>query len=89
VLAALVLALDLDLLGRVLLVPDAHRRLGLVDVLSAGAAGPHRLDDEVVLLDLDLDGVGFGQDGDGGRGGVDAALSSVLGTRWTRWPPLS
>src|SRR5262249_41024896 len=41
VLAALVLALDLDLVGGAALVPDADGALGLVDVLAAGAAGPH------------------------------------------------
>jgi len=44
-----------------LLVPDAHRRLGLVDVLSPAPPARIRLDDEVVLLDLDLDGVGSGR----------------------------
>src|SRR5262249_31096989 len=43
VLAALVLALDLHLVGGALLVPDADGALGLVDVLAAGPAGAHAL----------------------------------------------
>ena len=55
-------------------VRDAHRRIGRVHRLSAGARGAERIDAHVLRLDLDLDVVGFRQhrDRDGGR--VDAAL---------------
>jgi hypothetical protein len=52
VLAALVLAGDHDA-GRQ--VGDAHRRLGLVDVLAAGAGGAVGVDAQVLVVDLDLD----------------------------------
>jgi hypothetical protein len=64
----------LDLVGRALLVPDADCALGLVDVLPAGAAGPHRLPLDVAGGDVDLHVVRFGQHGDGGQRRVDAAL---------------
>src|SRR5205085_10737440 len=79
VLAALVLALDLQLLGGAALVPDADGALGLVDVLAARAAGPHALPLDVGVLDLDLHLVRLGQHGDGGGRGVDAALRLGLG----------
>src|SRR5207237_1372324 len=76
VLAALVLALHVQP-GR--LVPDAYGAFGLVDVLAAGAAGPHPLPLDVLVANLDLDLVGFGQHGHGGGRGVDAALLLGLG----------
>ncbi len=50
-LRALVLALDDDARGPV---RDAHRGVGLVDVLAAGAAGPVGVDLEIVVADLDV-----------------------------------
>ena len=47
---------------------------GLVDVLAAGAAGPHGVDLQIVGLDLDVDVLGLGQHRDRRRRGVDAAL---------------
>ena len=38
-------------------VRDAHRRIGRVDVLAAGAGGPERIDPAVRFLDLDIDAV--------------------------------
>src|SRR5262249_1993999 len=61
------------------LVPDAHRALGLVDVLAARAAGAHALPLDVRILDLDLHLVGLRQHRHRGRRGVDAAL--LLGLR--------
>ena len=52
VLRAVVLALDDDV-GRQ--VRDAHRRVGLVDVLAAGAGGAKGVDAQVGRIDLDLD----------------------------------
>ncbi len=73
-LAAAVLALHFQLVGRALLVPDAHGGLGLVDVLAAGAAGPHPFPFDVRILDLDGNLVRLRQNGDGGRRGVNAPL---------------
>ena len=42
-------------------VGHAHRRFGLVDVLTAGAARPQRVDLEVGLVDRDVDVLGLGQ----------------------------
>src|SRR4051812_13573156 len=53
---------------------DAHGRIGGVDVLAAGARGPHRIDADVFVANLDVDVLDFGQHGDGGGGRVDAAL---------------
>src|SRR5262249_9258221 len=61
---------------------DAHRRVGLVDVLSAGPARAHRVDADVLGLDVDVDLLGLRQHGDSGRAGVDAA------TRPGPWHPL-
>jgi hypothetical protein len=50
-------------------------RLGLVDVLSALAASAHRLDLEVLLLDVDVDVViDLGDDGHGGEGRLPTGL---------------
>ena len=48
---ALGLALHDDARGQV---RDAHRRLGLVDVLAARAGGAERVDAQVVVLEIDL-----------------------------------
>src|SRR5262249_19905690 len=53
-LRALVLALDDDAGGDV---GDPHRRVGLVDVLTAGAGGAVGVDAQVGVVDLDLDAV--------------------------------
>ena len=51
-LGAVFLHLDLDA-GRNMRHP--HRRLGLVDVLAAGAARPQRIDLEIGVVDGDID----------------------------------
>src|SRR5690606_11242995 len=72
VLAALVLALDDDAGGQV---GDADGRVGLVDVLAAGAGGAEGVHPDVGVAHLDLVHVlELGQDGHGRRRGVDAAL---------------
>ena len=72
VLRAVVLALD-DEAGRQ--VRDAHRRVGLVDVLAAGARRAERVDAQVGRIDRDVgDRIGFRQHGDRARRRVDAAL---------------
>src|ERR1700688_188831 len=55
-------------------VGDADRGFGLVDVLAAGALRAHGLDAQIVVLDLDVDLLDFGQHGDGRCRGVDTAL---------------
>src|ERR1700728_4765471 len=54
-------------------VRHAHRGLGLVDVLAAGAAGAQRVDAQVRVVDGDVDIPRLGQQGDGGGRGMDAA----------------
>src|SRR5690606_25486379 len=72
VLAAVVLALGNDAGGEV---RDAHGRVGLVDVLAAGAAGAVGVDAQVGRVDGDLFGfIRLGQHGHGAGAGVDAAL---------------
>ena len=57
-------------------VRDAHRRLGLVDVLAARAARAHDVDAQVLLVDLDLDGlVDVRVDEDAGERGVAARVA--------------
>ena len=58
---------------------DAHRRVGGVDVLAAGARGAHRVDADILVADFDVDVFDFRQHRDRRRRGVDAALS-------LRWP---
>ena len=70
-LALLVLAGDDDA-GRQ--VGDAHRGVGGVDALAAGAGRAEDVDPQVVGVDLDLDLLGLGQHQHAGRAGVDAAL---------------
>ena len=53
---------------------DAHRGFGLVDMLAAGALRAHRVDLQVRLVDVDIDLLGFGQDRDGSRRGMDTPL---------------
>ncbi len=53
---------------------DAHRAVGGVDALPAGAAGAHDVDLEVLVADLDVDVLGLGQHGHRGGGGVDPPL---------------
>src|SRR5690606_31421535 len=72
VLAALGLALHHQAAGQV---GDADGRVGLVDVLAAGAGGAESVDLQVGRVDRDLlDLVGLGDDGHGRRRGMDAAL---------------
>ena len=52
---------------------EAHRRVGGVDALAAGAGGAEAVDPEVLLVDLDLDVLGLGEHRHGHRRGVDAA----------------
>ena len=76
VLAALVLALGNDVGGQM---GDAHRGAGLVDVLSARAAGAEEIDSQILLLDGDVDLLfDVGHDEHGGEAGV-AALVGVKG----------
>ena len=70
-LALLVLHRDDDAAG---LVGDAHRRVGRVDRLAAGARRAVDVDLQVVGIDLDVDVLGLGQHGDRRGRGVDAAL---------------
>jgi len=53
---------------------DAYGRVGSVDGLAAVAAGAVNIDTQVLVADFDIGFFGFGEDGDGDRGGVDAAL---------------
>ena len=53
-LRSLVLALH-DNAGRQ--VSDADRRVGLVDMLATGAARPVGVDAQILLVDVDVDGV--------------------------------
>ena len=72
VLRAIVLALDHDA-GRQ--VRDAHRGIGLVDVLAAGAGRAEGIDAQFGRVQHDVrDLVGLGQHGDRARGSVDASL---------------
>src|ERR1700680_1153138 len=50
-----------------------YRRLGLVDVLPAGAARAQRVDLEIGLVDGDIEVLRLGQYGNGRGRGVDAA----------------
>ena len=54
-------------------VRDAHRRVGRVDALAAGAARAERVDAQILLVDLDVDFLGLGQHRDGRGRRVDAA----------------
>jgi hypothetical protein len=68
-------------------VHDAHGRLGLVDVLAAGAAGAHGVDAQVVGPDVDVDLLGLGQHRHRSRPRcARGPWLSVSGTRCTRWP---
>ena len=53
---------------------DAHRAFGLVDMLAAGALRPEHIDAQVLVIDLNVDILGFRQHRHGGGGSVDAAL---------------
>ena len=75
-LRALVLADDDDA-GR--LVREAHGGGDLVDVLPAGAGGVEDVRAHLGPVDLHLHLVDLGEDGDGGGGGVDAALRLGFG----------
>ena len=61
------------------LVRDPDGRIVAVDVLSAGTRRAESLDLQVLGVELDIDLVGFGKDGDGHRGGMDAAAGLGLG----------
>ena len=52
---------------------DAHRRVRGVDALPTGARSAHDLDLQVLVEDVDLDVLRFGQHGDRDGGSVDAA----------------
>ena len=56
-------------------VGDAHRAIGLVNVLTAGAGGPKRIDPQIFGVDFELFAcVGFGQHRNRARRGVNATL---------------
>ena len=55
-------------------VRDAHGGVGGVDGLAAGAGRAEGVDAQILGFDLDVDFVGFGKNGDGGGGSVNAAL---------------
>ena len=75
-LGPLVLAFDHRARGQV---GDADGGVGLVDVLTAGAARAERVDLEFALVDLELHFVRLRQDRDGGGGRLDAPLALGLG----------
>ena len=60
---------------------DADSGLGLVDVLAARAGGAVDVDAQILGLDVHVHVLGFGHNGHGGCGSVDAAL--CLGGRHT------
>ena len=90
-LRAVALALHDDIGGNV---GDAHRRIGLVDVLSARTASAVSIDAQVGRVDLDLDGfVDFRVDEHARKGGVAAVariewrlahqpVDAGLGAQW-------
>ncbi len=51
---------------------DAHRRVGLVDVLAAGTRGTVGIDADILIEDFNLDILGFRQNRHGGCRGMDA-----------------
>ena len=55
-------------------VAQAHSRVHLVDVLSTSAATAEGVPLDLALIDLDVERLGLGKDGDRCRRGVDAAL---------------
>ena len=72
VLRAAVLALDHNAGWQV---GEAHRRIGLVDMLPAGAGSAEGINPHVRRIDDDITGfIGFGHDRHRGGGGVDASL---------------
>ena len=59
---------------------DAHRRIGLVDVLAAGARSAEGIDTDLGRVDLHVfEFVGFGHHRDGTCRGMDAALRFGFG----------
>jgi hypothetical protein len=85
VLRAVVLAFDDDA-GRQM--RHAHRRVGLVHVLTAGAGSAIRVDLQLRGVQHDVGHlVRFGQHGHRARGGMDATLRLGIGTRCTRCAP--
>ena len=52
---------------------DAHRALGLVDVLAARALRAIDVDAQILVVDLDVDVFGLGQHRDRRRRGMDAS----------------
>src|SRR5690606_25789282 len=70
VLGFFILAGDHDARGQV---GQANGRLRLVDVLAAGPAGPVGVDLDILGPDFHFYILHLGEDGHGGRGGVDAA----------------
>ena len=56
-------------------VRDAHRRVGRVDALAAVTGRAVDIDPQIVVVDLDVDLLGFRQHRDARRAGVDSALA--------------
>ncbi len=53
-------------------VRNANRRIGRVHVLATGARCPHRIDADILITDLNVNILGFGQNRDGCRRCMDA-----------------
>ena len=53
---------------------NAHSGFGLVDMLAAGALRAHRIDLQIRFINIDIHILGFGQNRDGCRRSMDAAL---------------
>src|SRR5580692_968244 len=55
-------------------VSDTHGGVRRIDGLAAGAGRAEGVDAQILGFDFNVDFVGFGENGDGSSGGVDAAL---------------
>jgi len=62
-------------------VGDAHSRICGVHALTAWSGGTKDIDPQILIFDLEIDFLRFGQHGDGGGRRVNSALT--LGDRYT------